>query len=189
MRGPTAEFWRGVAWLWLRANGWHIGHAWPDIRKAVIVAAPHTSNWDGLHMIAAAGWYRIKLRWMGKSSLVKGPFGWIVRWTGIVPVERSASHDVVSQMRVAFAGTNELFLAVAPEATRDPNPNWKSGLWHIARGADVPLLLAVLDYKTHQLRLIGPMATSDDYQADLEKIVAYYRDAEGLFPEKFKLPL
>jgi 1-acyl-sn-glycerol-3-phosphate acyltransferase len=136
--GLFPEFVRGLSWLYLKATGWRVGSDWPaQIPKSVIVAAPHTSNWDGLTMVAIAGWYRVKLSWMGKASLVKGPLGWLVKRSGCVPVERSTSQDVVEQMRRAFAASATLHLAVAPEGTRNANPNWKTGFYHIARSAGV----------------------------------------------------
>jgi 1-acyl-sn-glycerol-3-phosphate acyltransferase len=185
----SGDVWRGLSWLWLKSVGWKIGSDWPaEVPKAVIIAAPHTSNWDALHMIAAAGWYRVKLSWMGKASLVKGPLGFVVRWAGVVPVDRSQSKDLVAQMKEAFDASETLWLAVAPEATRDANPNWKSGFWHIARGANVPMIAAILDYKDRTLRLAGPWPTGSDYVSDLKKIVEVYRGAEGRFKEKFVLP-
>ncbi|MEZ5997438.1 MAG: 1-acyl-sn-glycerol-3-phosphate acyltransferase [Hyphomonas sp.] len=188
-RGVFSEALRGGAWLFLKVNGWHVASDWPGVTKSVIVAAPHTSNLDGLLMLAIAAWYRQKLSWMGKASLVQGPFGALVRRAGCVPVDRSKSADVVTQMREAFEAADTLHLAVSPEGTRDANPNWKSGFWHIAHSAEVPLLMAVLDYGTRQMRFAGPMQTSGDYDADLAEIVSHYRTAKGRIPEKFVLPV
>ena len=189
---PYGGFWseciRGASWLYLKATGWRVASDWPDIPKSVIVAAPHTSNWDGLTMLAVAGWYRVKLSWMGKAALVKGPFGWLVRRAGCVPVERSSSHDVVEQIRAAFSQRPVMHLAVAPEGTRKANADWKTGFYHIARSADVPLIMAVLDYKTHVVRLDGPMALTGDMAADMAKVLESYRAAEGKFPDQFVLP-
>ena len=187
-RGVWSEIVRGVSWLYLKATGWHVASDWPPAPKTVIVAAPHTSNWDGLTMLAVAGWYRVKLSWMGKAALVKGPFGWLVKRAGCVPVDRAGSHDVVEQMRLAFAQQDTMHLAVAPEGTRKANPDWKTGFYHIARSAGVPLIMSVLDYKTRIVRLDGPMALSGDMQADMARVIDSYRFAEGKFPERFVLP-
>jgi hypothetical protein len=98
-RGTFSEGIRGISWLFLKAAGWHVATDWPDVPKSVVIAAPHTSNFDGLLMLAIAGWYRQKLSWMGKASLVSGPFGGLVRRAGCVPVDRSKSGDVVTLMR------------------------------------------------------------------------------------------
>ncbi len=188
-RGVFSEFIRGLSWLYLKATGWRVGSDWPaQVPKSVIVAAPHTSNWDGLTMVAVAGWYRVKLNWMGKASLVRGPLGWLVKRAGCVPVERSTSRDVVEQMRQAFAAQGTMHLAVAPEGTRDANPNWKTGFYHIARSAGVPLLMAVLDYRTRVVRLEGPMPTTDDAAADRKAVLAHYAEADGKFPARFVKP-
>jgi 1-acyl-sn-glycerol-3-phosphate acyltransferase len=188
-RGIFSEFIRGLSWIYLKAIGWRIGSDWPvQVPKSVIVAAPHTSNWDGLTMVAVAGWYRIKLNWMGKAALVRGPLGWLVKRSGCIPVERSSSNDYVEQMRLAFAARETMHLAVAPEATREANPNWKTGFYHIARSAGVPLLMAVLDYKTRVLRLEGPLATTDDAAADMKKVLEYYAEADGKYSERFVRP-
>lgn len=139
-------------------------------------------------MLAVAGWYRVKLSWMGKAALVRGPFGWLVRRSGCVPVERSRSHDVVEQMRAAFAARGEMHLAVAPEGTRAANTDWKTGFYHIARAAEVPLLMAVLDYRTHILRLDGPLGLTGDMAADMTRILESYREADGKHPGQFVLP-
>lgn len=187
-RGLFSEAVKWLSWLYLKATGWRVGSDWPVIPKSVIVAAPHTSNWDGLTMLAIAGWYRIKLNWMGKASLVRGPFGGFVRWAGCVPVERSSSNDVVAQMCEAFASRASMHLAVAPEGTRNPNPDWKTGFYHIAHRSGVPLLMAVLDYGTKTLRIDGPMATTGDLEADFKRVLASYATAAGKFPERFVKP-
>lgn len=184
-----SEFIRGLSWLYLKATGWRVGTDWPaHIPKSVIVAAPHTSNWDGLTMVAVAGWYRVKLNWMGKAALVNGPLGWLVKRSGCIPVERSSANDVVEQMRQAFAARPAMHLAVAPEATRQPNPDWKTGFYHIARSAGVPLLMAVLDYRTRVVRLEGPLLTTSDMAGDLAKVMAFYAEADGKYPERFVRP-
>jgi 1-acyl-sn-glycerol-3-phosphate acyltransferase len=187
-RGVGAELVRGLSWTYLKATGWRVATDWPGMAKSVIVAAPHTSNWDGLTMLAVAGWYRVKLSWMGKASLVGGPFGWLVRRAGCVPVERSGSNDVVEQMRRAFEACPELHLAVAPEGTRKANADWKTGFYFIARSAGVPLVMAVLDYRTRVLRLDGPMPTTADMAADMQKVLLSYAEAGGKFPDQFQRP-
>ena len=139
-------------------------------------------------MLAVAGWYRVKLSYMGKKSLTTGPFGWLVKRTGCIPIERGQSTDIVGQMRTAFVAADSLFLAVAPEGTRQRATQWKSGYYHIAHSAGVPLLMSVLDYGTRTVRLAGPMKTSGDFAADLPAILAAYSTAKGLNADQFTLP-
>jgi 1-acyl-sn-glycerol-3-phosphate acyltransferase len=153
--------------------------------KAVLVAAPHTSNWDGLNMLAAAGHYRVKLRWMGKASLTRGPFGWLIRALGCVPIDRSQSNDVVRVMADAFGASERMLLAIPPEGTRSAVREWKSGFYHIAVAARVPILLTVLDYGTKRIRLVAVVHPSGDYEADLAVFRSQYAGAVGKNREKF----
>jgi 1-acyl-sn-glycerol-3-phosphate acyltransferase len=184
-RGIRSEIFRWACAAGLRLAGWKITGDWPPQPRAVLVAAPHTSNWDAVLMLAAAGYYRITLRWMGKESLTRGPFGWAVRAVGIVPIDRSARHDVVRAMCETFAANTNLLLAVPPEGTRDLTRTWKSGFYHIAHQAGVPIFLTVLDYSTHTMRMSGVFTTTGDYAADLEAIQLHYRGAEGRHRTKF----
>ena len=184
-RGLFSEIVRWVCSLYLGAAGWKLRGDFPALEKAVLVAAPHTSNWDGINMLATAGYYRVKLRWMGKKSLTQGPFGWLIKWLGCVPIDRSAANDDVKTMSDAFAATNRMILAIPPEGTRSATREWKTGFYHIARGAGVPLVLSVLDYGTKTVSLAAIVHPSGDYEGDLALIRTYYARAVGKHPEKF----
>lgn len=184
-RGLGSEIVRGISAAYLKLGGWRVHGDWPPLDKAVLVAAPHTSNWDGLNMLAAAGFYRVKLRWMGKASLTRGPFGWLIKALGCVPIDRSQSNDVVRAMAEAFAASKGMLLAIPPEGTRSAVREWKSGFYHIAVAAGVPILLTVLDYGTKRIRLAAVFYPSGDYEADLPLIRAHYADAKGKRQEKF----
>ncbi len=183
--GWLTELTRLVCAAYLRLSGWTVRGDWPDLAKVVLVAAPHTSNWDGINMLAAAGFYRVRLRWMGKASLTRGPFGGLIRWLGCVPIDRSGAHDVVRAMADAFAREDAMILAIPPEGTRGAVREWKTGFYHIARAAGVPLVLSVLDYGTRTISLAAVVRPSGDYEADLPVIRGHYARAVGLRPEKF----
>jgi 1-acyl-sn-glycerol-3-phosphate acyltransferase len=185
-RGVGSELVRKLGQAWLTAFGWKVRGDFPNLRKAVLVAAPHTSNWDGFHMLAATAHYRIKLRWMGKRSLGAGPLGWVARRAGLVPVDRSGRTDVVAQAADAFARADDMILAVAPEGTRSYAADWKTGFYHIAHTARVPILMAVLDYGTRTITLAGPVKTTGDLEADMAVIQAPYAGAEGKAPDKWE---
>ncbi len=178
-RGIGAEGLRWLCVVFLRLSGWQVRGDWPPLAKAVLLAAPHTSNWDGIYMLAAAGYFRVTLRWMGKKSLTTGPFGRVVLWLGCVPIDRDASHDVVRTMADAFAAVDEMILAVPPEGTRSLTREWKTGFYHIAVLAQVPIILTVLDYGTRTIRIAGVFHPTGDYAADIDAIRAPYRDAVG----------
>lgn len=183
--GFVSDIARTLSAAFLGLSGWKVQGDWPGLDKAVLVAAPHTSNWDGIYMLATAGFYRVKLRWMGKKSLTQGPFGWLIKAMGCVPIDRSSSNDVVKQMSDAFAAEPRMILAIPPEGTRSAVKEWKSGFYHIAVGAGVPIILSVLDYKTKTARLAAVVTPSGDYETDLATIRAHYRDAKGKHPEHF----
>jgi 1-acyl-sn-glycerol-3-phosphate acyltransferase len=180
-----SEIVRWISAAYLKLSGWKIHGDWPPLDKAVLVAAPHTSNWDGLNMLAAAGYYRVKLRWMGKASLTRGPFGWLIKALGCVPIDRSQSHDVVRVMAEAFEASERMLLAIPPEGTRSAVREWKSGFYHIAVSARAPILLTVLDYGRKQIRLAAVVYPGGDYEADLALIRAHYADAVGKHAGKF----
>jgi 1-acyl-sn-glycerol-3-phosphate acyltransferase len=184
-KGPVSELMRWICGAYLRLGGWTIEGDWPSLDKAVLVAAPHTSNWDGINMLAAAAWFRVKLSWMGKKSLTQGPFGGLIKWLGCVPVDRSASHDLVKAMGQAFANSSAMILAIPPEGTRSLAEQWKSGFYHIAVQAEVPIILSVLDYGTKTIRIAAIITPTGDYEADLAKIQAYYRGAKGKHAQLF----
>lgn len=187
--GPLFEVWRLVAKLLLRLWGWRLKGDWPDLPKMVLICAPHTSNWDGIWMLCAAAHWRVRLRYMGKKSLTEGPFGGFVKWTGCIPVDRSKSNDLVAQMAREFATREELVLAIPPEGTRGKVEKWKSGFYHIARGAGVPLVMAVLDYGRKEVRVSGAIWPSGDYAADFALIRGHYEAAVGKHAGDFTLAI
>jgi len=184
-RGIAVELFRWACRLLLFVGRWRIVGDWPPHTKMVVIAAPHTSNWDGIWMLATAGCYRIRLRWMGKKSLTEGPFGWFVKWAGCVPIDRSKSNDVVQAMAEAFAEADTMLLAVPPEGTRAMTREWKSGFYHIARLAGVPIMMAVMDYRTRTVRISGEYWPTADYAGDVAQIQTHYVDASGKHEEKF----
>lgn len=160
---------------------------WPDIAKFVLIAAPHSSNWDGINMLAAAGYYRVKIRWMGKKSLTTGPFGGIVKWLGCVPVDRSSNHDLVQQMTDAFKDASTMILAIPPEGTRAKTKKWKTGFYHIAHAANVPIVMTVLDYGSKTIRVSGMIIPSGDYDNDMEIIKTHYNGVCGKYGGTYKI--
>lgn len=183
--GLGSELARWLSVAYLKLTGWTMHGVWPGFDKAVLVAAPHTSNWDGLNMLAAAGYYRIKLKWMGKKSLTTGPFGWVIKALGCVPIDRSASHDVVKTMAEVFARVHKMVLAVPPEGTRSAVREWKSGFYRIAVAAQAPIVLSVLDYGRKTMSLAATLIPSGDYETDLALIRTHYAKAVGKRREKF----
>lgn len=185
-RGPAAEIWRGICAAYLKISGWKLRGDWPrQFPKMVLIAAPHTSNWDGVNMLAAAGYYRVPLKWMGKKELVDGPFGGVMKWLGCVPVDRKGANDLVRQMQAAFERADSMVLAIPPEGTRSAVKDWKTGFYHISLAAGVPLVMSVLDYGARTISISGALTPGGDYSADLPLIKSHYDGVKGLRRDKF----
>ncbi len=173
---------RGVGALYLRLAGWRVEGCLPDFAKGVLIAAPHTSNWDLPFMLAIAYVLGLRPSWLGKRELFRWPFGWLMRWLGGVPVDRRASQNLVQQAIDRFASAQRLFLVVPPSGTRRRATHWKSGFYHIARGAGVPIICTFLDYR-RKVGGIGPvLRPSGDVRADMRTIRGFYADIVGRYP-------
>ncbi len=171
----------------LRLVGWRAAGTAPD-RGVVLIAAPHTSNWDLLYMLLVAAELGIEVHWVGKHTLFRPPLGWLMRAVGGIPVDRRARHGAVEQLARAFERDPNMILAVAPEGTRGKAPYWKSGFYEIARAAGVPIALGYLDYARKEGG-IGPwVEVTGDRAADMEKIRAFYADKTARRPEAFTPP-
>jgi 1-acyl-sn-glycerol-3-phosphate acyltransferase len=166
-------------WFWL--SGYHVEGRFPDLAKFVIIAAPHTSNWDLPHALAAGIHYGTRVHWMGKNSIFKPPFGWLMRWLGGIGVDRSKSANAVQAMVDTFAARDELALIIAPAGTRSATVPWKSGFYHIAYGAKVPIVCAFIDHTRKAIGIAGVIQPVGDYEADMLKIRALY-DAAAANP-------
>jgi 1-acyl-sn-glycerol-3-phosphate acyltransferase len=159
--------------------GWRIEGEIPDLPKLVIAVAPHTSNWDFAIGMAAMFALDLRLSFLGKHTIFRGPFDRWLRWMGGIPVDRASPHGVVDECVRAFAASERRVLALAPQGTRKGAGRFRSGFLHIARGAGVPVLLAALDYGARCVR-IGPLVQpSADIDADLERIEAHFAPVRG----------
>ena len=173
-----------LALFLLKIFGWCREGRLPNVTKYVMIAAPHTSNWDLPVMLILAFSFRTKISWMGKDTLFRWPFGALFRWLGGIPIDRTSSHNVVSQSIKLFQEKEKLVLAVPPEGTRKKVRHWKTGFYYIAKGADVPIVLGFIDYQ-RKAGGFGPVVTpTGDIEADMEKIRAFYTNITGRYPDK-----
>jgi 1-acyl-sn-glycerol-3-phosphate acyltransferase len=174
----------GLGALFLRLAGWRVqGHIPPWVHQAVVIAAPHTTNWDLPYMLAVSWVLGIRPRWLGKRELFGAPFGWLMRWLGGIPVDRSKRGNLVEEAAKTFRETDGLFLVVPPSGTRSRAPHWKSGFYHIARTARVPVVCSFLDYD-RKVGGIGPVfVPSGDMGADMDRLRVFYREIRGKYPE------
>jgi len=176
---PNA-FTRGFARSVLRLGGWRLVGEFPNVRKLVLIGAPHSSNWDGLWGMAAKVALGLDIRILGKDALFRIPgMGLLLRRLGVIPVDRSAPHGVVEQAAALIREADTLWYGLAPEGTRRRVEKWKSGFWKIARAADVPVLPVYFHYPDKVIG-IGPLWTlSDDYAVDMARIRAWYAPWQG----------
>lgn len=174
---------RGLSILGLYLSGWKVIPP-PDIKPPyVVIGAPHTSNWDFLLMLAAVFLTKMDVKWMGKNSLFPPVLGGISRWFGGIPIDRNKSFNVVGQMVNEFKANQSLSLIIAPEGTRKKVSQWKSGFYHIAHKAGVPIMLGVIDAEAKEVRFAGFFTPSGDYEKDFPLILKQYADSKGIVPK------
>ena len=174
---------RAIEWLGrtiLRLGGWRMAGEFPDLPKFVLIAAPHSSNWDGLWGIAVKLGMGAKLSILGKDALVKAPLiGPLAIWQGVIGVDRSAAHGVVEQASMAIRKADRMWFTIAPEGTRKLVERWKPGFWHIARNAGVPVVPAYFDYANKIVGIGPPFQLTGDMQADIARIQRWYAPYKG----------
>ena len=174
--------------MWILTTlGWEIHADFPDLEKYVVIAAPHTSNWDfplGILIIKAL---KIDVSWIGKHTIFRWPFGWFFRALGGTPVNRGKSLNVIQQTTDLFNQSDRLIFALAPEGTRSKTDHWKTGFYHIAKAANVPIALGYLDFGKKQAGVSRTFYPGDDIEADFKKIAEYYIGKKGKNPENASL--
>lgn len=180
---------RALSQVGLRAFGWRTEGMTPEdiaaYPKFVLIAAPHTSNWDFPVTLMVCFVLRLKVYWMAKASLFGWPIGWLSRWLGGIAIDRSASNNTVQNTIDAFGARERLAVIVAPEGTRGKVTHWKTGFYHMAHGAGVPIALAYLDFK-HKAGGIGRMFhTTGDIEADMAEIQQFYAGITGKNRDQF----
>lgn len=167
-----------AAWILERA-GWKILGQFPDVPRVVLIGAPHSSWWDGVWGLLTVIALGIDVSIMGKQELFRWPLDRLLRWIGVIPIDRAAAHGVVEQMTQGFARRDRLWLGIAPEGTRKRMPKWKTGFWHIARAAGVPILPVAFDYPDKTITIGPPLETSADVDADIGRLRAWYDPFRG----------
>ena len=159
--------------------GWRIRGRFPDVPQLVLIAAPHSSWWDGLWGMLFKVALGVELSFMGKRELFRGPLGWTLRRLGGIPIERTHAHGLVGQMVERFRAQPCLWLGIAPEGTRRRVEKWRSGFWHIARAAGVPILPIAFDYSTRSIIIGSLFRPTSDLDADIAALRAIYTPFHG----------
>jgi 1-acyl-sn-glycerol-3-phosphate acyltransferase len=175
---PQNGWRRACAWL-LRRCGWRIAGVFPDLPKLVMIAAPHSSWWDGVWGLLFKVALGADIAFMAKRELFKGPLGWALRRLGGIPIERTAAHGLVDSVVARLRDEPRFWIGLTPEGTRRRVAKWKSGFWHIARAAGVPVLPIAFDYPTRTITIGTPLHASASLAADLVALRAFYGPFRG----------
>lgn len=167
----------------LRAMGWRVEGEIPNERKLVIIAAPHTSNWDFVVGIAAKSALGLRVMFLGKDTLFRFPLGVLMRVWGGIPVDRESSNDVVSGIVDQFARREQLILALAPEGTRKRVERWRTGFYHIAHAAGVPIVPVALNFGERTIQIGAPFRTTGDVDRDVQELQSRFAGVRGRNPK------
>lgn len=168
------RFLQRVGRLGMRILGWRVEGQFPNLPRFVIIVAPHTSNWDFICALFCDLALDLEAGFLAKHTIFIGPFGRWLKSLGGIPVVRSASHNVVSQVAAEFARREQMVLAIAPEGTRRKVQAWKSGYWHIARAAGVPIVPVGLDF-AKRAAVIGPLRhTTESLELDEAELRRFF---------------
>lgn len=177
-----------AAMRWLSAKvfdlfGWRIEGQFPDDPKLIAIGAPHTSNWDFFIFLAVIHHFRLKVRFLGKASLFRWPFGFMFRKVGGIPVERSKPGGVVSAVLDEFESSERMTLVIAPEGTRGAAEGWKSGFIEIAEAASVPVIFAGIDAPAKVVHLSEPHRVDGDREQFMDAVRDFYAPMVGIRAE------
>ena len=183
----VTPFIRALCLITLRVFGWNVeGEVPAHVKKFVATVAPHTSNWDFVILLMTAFVLRVDAHWMGKHTLFRFPFRGIMAYFGGIPVDRRVRSGMVAKATEMFNAHDEFVIGIAPEGTRKAPARWRTGFWHMAHNAGVPLYLAFIDYKTKRAGIFGQFHLSDDVESDMERIKLFYSGFHGRHPHNSK---
>jgi 1-acyl-sn-glycerol-3-phosphate acyltransferase len=163
--------------------GWRVRFLQPMPTHCVVVVYPHTSNWDFPIGLLAKWQLGVPFRFIGKHTLFAGPLGPLMRRWGGIPLDRRESSGNIEKLAARFREEPDFRLSIAPEGTRSRTGHWKSGFYHIARAADVPLALAFIDYSRREVGVGAYLQTTGDVAADMARIASFYADMVGKRPD------
>lgn len=179
---------RAFSIAFMKLKGWKVeGSLPPDGQKSVLIAAPHTSNWDLPYTLMTAFILGLNVYWMGKAEIFKPPFRGVMMWLGGIPVDRDKANNLVAASIDALnAADGPLQLIVPPEGTRSNTRFWKTGFYYIALGAKVPIVMAYMDYDRKRSGLGPVFVPTGEIEADMIKIKAFYAPIKGKHANRFE---
>ena len=165
--------------------GWKVVGEFPkDTKKYVVIGAPHTSYWDFVLGMFVRSIKSERINFIGKASLFKPPFGFVFKWLGGTPVDRSKSNNLVDAIVQVFDSREYFRLALSPEGTRKKVDKWKTGFYYIAKGAKVPIIMFTFDFGKKQVLLSKPFYPTDSIEVDFKVIKDFYKGVKGKYPEQ-----
>ncbi|MBM3907898.1 MAG: lysophospholipid acyltransferase family protein [Gemmatimonadetes bacterium] len=173
---------KAIASFFLLVTGWRFEGQLPNLRKFVLIVAPHTSNWDFPTGVMAM--YALGLRgtFLGKDTLFKWPFGYLFRWLGGVPVDRSSKNNVVDQTIALFNAREKMILAISPEGTRKRTEKWRTGFYWVALGAKVPIVPVAFDFPRKRFVIHEPQQMTGDVDRDIAHLRTFFKSAQAYRP-------
>lgn len=160
--------------------GWKMVGEWPDLKKAVVIGAPHSSAWDGIIGLFAKVAMDLHVVFMGKQEAFFWPLGPLLKWLGGVPVNRKAPGGIAEQVAKQLIEAEQMWFVLAPEGTRKPVTHWKTGFWKIAKQANLPVVCLYFDYPSKTIGIGKVFELTDDMDADIATIRAWYKPYQGL---------
>jgi len=170
--------------IYFKVLGWSVAGEFPSyLKKCVIIVVPHTSWVDFFLGLLIRKVWNEKINYVAKKSLFKPPFGFVFRWTGGAPIDRSKANDTVGAITALFKERNKFRLTIAPEGTRKKVTKWKTGFYYIAKAAEVPIVMVAFDFKKKQVKVSEPTYPTADIQADFKKYEAFYKGVVGKVPK------
>ena len=170
----------------LKIIRWRVDGSLPvDQKKYVLIVAPHTSNWDFFLFVLTVSVLRLQPSVLIKDTIFIGPLGWFLRYCGAIPVNRRQAGSLVTYISGIYEEREEFVLIITPEGTRSPNANWKRGFHHVARAAEVPILVVYVDSAVRTIGIEGLMDPSEDVDGDIQKLKTFFDGKKGLKPENY----
>jgi 1-acyl-sn-glycerol-3-phosphate acyltransferase len=172
----------------MKLAGWKVeGRLPPNTERAVLIAAPHTSNWDLPYTLMVCFILGMDGFWLGKDTIFKAPFGSVMRWLGGIPVDRTKSNNLVADVAERLRTSKQpMHLLIPPEGSRSKVRYWKTGFYYIAAAAQVPILMAFMDYPQKRAGLGSVFTPTGDIDKDMVAIKAFYAQFTGKFADKFE---
>jgi len=183
----VVHFFRLLSRIIFLLTGWKAEGEAQKVPKSVMIAVPHTSNWDFVWMVMVAFQLHQKIYWMGKDTLFEGAMGPVLRWFGGVPVNRRSRNNLVDQMVETINESESIILTVPPEGTRGHVTEWKTGFYYIALGANVPIACSYLDWGRKRSGVGLELMPTGDIDKDFDEIKAFYKGMSGKRPEYFSI--